>query len=447
MDELVRVENELHAAVAAGNLTEASALLSELSPREIVEVLERSPQSKAAVIYRLLAKGRALEVFEMLDPAVQGDLVAALRDDETASLFAELDPDDRAQLVDELPATVAQRLIQGLAPVERAMTTAILGYRTGSVGRRMSPEYVHAHPEYTAERTLEGVRERAMEAETIYTIPVTDRGKQLVGVVSLRELLASDPGTLIAELMSEPEFAYATDSAEEAARVCADHEYLALPIVDSETRLIGILTVDDAHQILRDAEGEDVARAGGSEPLRRPYLSTSIFSIARSRVVWLMVLAVSALLTVQVLEIFEATLEQKVVLALFIPLLTGTGGNTGSQAATTITRALAVGDVRTSDVWLVLFREVRVGAMLGLLLGALGFVLASLVYDVPTGLVIGLTLLCVCAMAATVGGAMPLIAKAIRVDPAVFSTPFITTFCDATGLLIYFTIAKAVLGL
>lgn len=172
-----------------------------------------------------------------------------------------------------------------------------------------------------------------------------------------------------------------------------------------------------------------------------------MFQVARSRVVWLMVLAMSAILTVQVLEVFEATLEQKVILALFIPLLTGTGGNTGSQAATTITRALATGEVRTGDVGRVLAREVQVGLMLGLLLGLIGFALTSLVYDTPTGLVIGLTLVCVCAMAATVGGAMPLVAKGLRVDPAVFSTPFITTFCDATGRVIYFTIAKMVLGI
>ncbi|HEY5222859.1 MAG TPA: magnesium transporter [Microbacteriaceae bacterium] len=197
----------------------------------------------------------------------------------------------------------------------------------------------------------------------------------------------------------------------------------------------------------KDAESEDAARTGGTEPLRRPYLSTSVFSITRSRVVWLLVLAVSAILTVQVLGIFEATLEQKVVLALFIPLLTGTGGNTGAQAATTITRALAMGDVRPRDIGRVAFREVRVGAMMGLLLGVLAFVIAALFYGVPTASVIGLTLLAVCTMAATVGGAMPIIAKWLRVDPAVFSTPFITTFCDATGLVIYFTIAKAILHL
>lgn len=239
----------------------------------------------------------------------------------------------------------------------------------------------------------------------------------------------------------------ASEDAEDAARLCSQQGLLALPVVDRETRLVGILAADDASRILREAEAEDVARAGGSEPLRRPYLSTSILRIARSRVVWLLVLAVSALLTVQVLEVFEATLGDMVALALFIPLLTGTGGNTGSQAATTITRALAVGDVRTRDIAKVMLREVRVGILLGLLLGTLGFALASVVYDLSLGIVIGTTLLCICAMAATVGGSMPLIAKKIKVDPAVFSTPFITTFCDATGLLIYFSIAKAVLGI
>lgn len=447
MEDTDRIEQDLLQEVAANRLTAASELLSLLSPREVSDILERVSLAKAAVIYRLLSKDRALEVFDRLEPAVQGDLVAALRDDEVTSLFAELDPDDRATLIEELPATVATRLLHGLPRREREQTAAILGYPVGSVGRRMSPEYVSTHPDLTSAQTMERVRRGAAEAETIYTVLVTDRAREIVGVVSLREVIASDPNTRIAELMSEPEFAIATDTAEDAARILNESEYLLLPVVDSEQRLVGILTIDDANQILRDAEEEDAARAGGAEPLRRPYLSTSVFAITRSRVVWLLVLAVSALLTVQVLDIFSATLEQQVVLALFIPLLTGTGGNTGSQAAATVIRALAVGDVRPRDVGSVLLREVQVGAMLGALLGAIGFVLASLVFGVDFGIIIGLTLLIICALAATVGGAMPLLAKAIRVDPAVFSTPFITTFCDATGLIVYFMIARAVLGL
>src|SRR5690606_3921439 len=191
----------------------------------------------------------------------------------------------------------------------------------------------------------------------------------------------------------------------------------------------------------------DQARAGGTEPLRRPYLSTPLTSIVRSRVVWLLFLALGATLTVQVLGVFEETLEQMVVLSLFIPLLIGTGGNTGNQAATTLTRALALDDVRPRDILRVLAREVRAGLSLGLLLGGVGFAVASLAYGLDIGSVIGMTLLAVCTMAATVGGAMPLVGKAVGVDPAVFSNPFITTFVDATGLLVYFVIARAVLGL
>jgi magnesium transporter len=234
---------------------------------------------------------------------------------------------------------------------------------------------------------------------------------------------------------------------EEAARRCADEKLLALPVVDGTDRLVGILTFDDALDVLEEAESEDMARAGGAEPLRRPYLSTPVRSIVRSRVVWLLVLAVGATLTVRVLEVFEATLEQMVVLSVFIPLLIGTGGNTGNQAATTVTRALALGDVQVRDVGRVAFREVRVGALLGAALGAAGLLGVGPLYGWEVGAVIGLTLLTVCVLAATVGGVMPLAARALKVDPAVFSNPFITTFVDASGLVVYFLIASAVLGL
>ena len=215
----------------------------------------------------------------------------------------------------------------------------------------------------------------------------------------------------------------------------------------SSTAKSGILTIDDAVRILQHEESEDAARQGGVEPLNRPYLATPVFTLVRSRVVWLLVLALGATLTVQVLSVFEATLAQLTVLTLFVPLLIGTGGNTGNQAATTVTRALALDDVNPRDVMRVLTRELRVGALLGLMLGALGFGVTSVFFDLHVGIVIGLTLLAVCTVAATVGGIMPMLARAIRVDPAVFSNPFISTFVDATGLIIYFLIARAVLGI
>ncbi|MFE7629818.1 magnesium transporter [Kocuria sp. NPDC057446] len=450
-DRTLTASQELSAAIeralAEKDLPAVTAALAPLTADEVITVLERLDAKRRALLYRLLPKTTALEVFEGLDATLQGDLVRGLQDEEVASVFAELDPDDRVALLDELPASVTTRLLHRLSPAERELTAAVLGYPAGSIGRRMSPEYVATRPGTTAGQALERVRARLSDAETVYTLPVLDDRRRLVGIVSLRDLMSADPGTPVGEILHEAYSARATDDAETAARRCADLKLLALPVVDAETRLVGILTVDDALGILEEADSEDQARIGGSEPLRRPYLSTPVRSIVRSRVVWLLVLAVGATLTVQVLEVFEDTLEQMVVLSLFIPLLIGTGGNTGNQAATTLTRALALDDVRPRDILKVLAREVRVGLSLGLLLGAVGFLFASVAYGVPIGTVVGLTLLSICTMAATVGGAMPLIGRTVRVDPAVFSNPFITTFVDATGLLVYFFIARAVLGL
>ncbi|WP_309126977.1 magnesium transporter [Microbacterium sp.] len=433
--------------IARGDLAGASALLTPLAIPELVELFDRLSTEHAAIVYRLLAKPRALGVFEALSPGSRGDLVGALRNVEVTSLFAEMDPDDRVWLLDELPASVAPKLLRGLTRQERDLTSGMLGYPQDSIGRRMSPEFVTAHPQLTVAETFSRVRAALDSAETVYTLPVTDEVRRVVGVVSLRDLMSADESTLVKDLMSDAQVAMVSEEAETAARRMTDFGLLALPIVDSEERLVGIVTIDDAARILKQEESEDAARQGGVEPLRRSYLSTPIRLLVRSRVVWLLVLAVGATLTVQVLDAFEATLAQMTVLALFVPLLIGTGGNTGNQAATTVTRSLALGEVTPGDVRRVLSREIRVGFSLGLLLGLLGFALAGLVYDWHVGLVIGLTLVAVCTVAASIGGIMPLAARAIKVDPAVFSNPFITTFVDATGLIIYFLIARAVLGI
>ncbi|WP_407442302.1 magnesium transporter [Rhodococcus sp. (in: high G+C Gram-positive bacteria)] len=434
-------------ALSRTDLTALTEVLGELTTGQVVEILERLDRTQRAIVYRLLSKDRAMTVFEGLDPALQGSLVGALQDDDVAALFAELEPDDRVGLLDELPATVAGKLLQGLPPDQRDLTAEILGYPRGSIGRRMSPEYIVTHPDLTVAETLDKLEQRMEDAETIYTLPVTDRARVLVGVVSLRDLLKAPRDAVIADIAGRPDWAYATEDSEQAARRCADLKRLALPVVDSETRLVGIFTFDDALRILEDSDSEDQARISGTEPLRQPYLATPVFNIVRSRVVWLLVLAIGASLTVQVLEVFEATLGQMVALALFIPLLIGTGGNTGNQAATTVTRALALNDVTPRDLWKVFVRELCVGLSLGLLLGTVGFVLVTVLYEPSLGLVIGLTLLSICTMAASVGGVMPMLARAVRADPAVFSNPFITTFVDATGLLVYFMIAKVVLGI
>ena len=444
VDEIIEsIQDSLYAS----DLSSLASLGRKLKSGDLVTLLERLNLRERAIVYRVLPKSVALEVFESLDPALQGELLEELNSEEISSIFAKLDPDDRVGLLDELPAGVAKRLLTGLSVKERGLTSEVLGYAQGSIGRKMSPEYISVKDTDSISQALTKVKGKLQSAETIYTLPVVDSSKQLVGVVSLRDLLRTTSRVKVSKIMSEPLMVNARDDEEFAARTCSDLKVLALPVVDNERRLVGILTVDDALRILEQEESEDAARTGGAEPLRRPYLSTPVFAIVRSRVIWLLVLAFGATFTVSVLGAFEAEIEQLVVLTLFVPLLIGLGGNTGNQAATTVTRALALQDVRTRDVWQVLFRELRVGALLGTLLGLIGFGLAWAFFGIEIGLVIGLTLFAICTVAATVGGVMPLVGLALRADPAVFSNPFITTFVDATGLVIYFLIAKAVLSL
>lgn len=441
----------LRRLVREGKLTALAEDAAAMPARELIAVLERLSFRDRAVVFRVLPKSLAIEVFDRLDPAVQADVVQGLHEVEVTDMFGELDPEDRAVLLDELPASVASRLVRALPDDERTRTSVVLGYPARSIGRHMSSQIIVLRADDPVAEALERVRARLADAETVYTMLVVDDERRLIGTVALRDVLGAAEESPIASIMRpadlEADAATVTESAELAARRCADRKLLALPIVDAEGRAVGILTVEDALSLLEDAESEDVARSAGSEPLRRPYLSTPVRKLVISRVVWLFVLAIGATLTVQVLEGFEETIAQMVVLSVFIPLLIGTGGNTGNQAATTVTRALALGDVTPRDILAVLARESRTGLSLGVVLGGAGFAVASLFYGPGIGAVIGLTLLCICTLAASVGGVMPLVGKAIRVDPAVFSNPFITTFVDAAGLVVYFLIARAVLGL
>ncbi|OFK68728.1 magnesium transporter [Corynebacterium sp. HMSC074A09] len=422
-------------------------LLARVPRQDLIAIVERQNALRAALALRLLPREKSIAVFDALDAKHQADIIDELGNADVYEFFDELDPEDRVALLDELPAEIADRLLRSLTQTQRDVTGVILGYTKGSVGRRMSPEVPDIHPEMSMEDALYTLRDTADELETIYTVPVTRKDRRLVGVVSLRELFTAERGVLIEDIMNEPVYAYATADAEETVRWFLPLDMLALPIVDDSHRLVGLLTWDDATDIMEEADSEDSARSGGTEALQQPYLSTPLLKLVRSRILWLLVLAVSALLTVRVLDSFEDTLAKAVVLSLFIPLLTGTGGNTGNQAATTVTRALALGDVRTRDLLSVMWRELRVGMLLGAVLGLAGLVLATVVYGVDIGIVIGSTLFLICSMSATVGGLMPIVAKTVGADPAVFSNPFISTFCDATGLIIYFFIAKSVLGI
>ena len=421
--------------------------LAQADTVDIADELTRLDAAHRAVPFRLLARDRALEVFELLDPSIQQELLDGLRDTNVRQLFEEMDPDDRARLTEEMPAKVARRLLAGLSPNERRLTATLLGYPEDSAGRLMSPEVASLRVAMSAGEALDRLRRIGRSAETIYALPVTDDRRRLVGALGLRDLVLADPKTSIGQLMDPEVYSARVDTdQEEVARLIREADLLALPIVDGEDRLVGIVTVDDAMEVLEEEETEDIARAGGAEPLRRPYLGTSVLGLARSRILWLVVFIGAGAITVNVLAYFEATLEAVVTLALFVPLVIGTAGNTGAQSATTITRALAVGEVRLEDLPGVVVREGSTGLLLGAALAAVTFGPIALLVEPAIASVVGLTLLAACTLASVIGSALPLVAKRLGLDPAVMSVPLITALIDASGLIVYFLVAAVILG-
>ncbi|WP_107658577.1 magnesium transporter [Nocardia suismassiliense] len=442
------LSESLQDIAATPRVDAARAWLDPPPPHVIADQLARMDAVQAGMAFRLLDKDLALAVFEELEPVDQQQILQGLRDQSFRDLIEGMAPDDRARMLREPPAKVAKKVLAGLSPRERRMTAALLGYPEGSAGQYMTPEVVALPQNLTVAEALTMVRAKGANAETVYTLPVVDAGRRLTGIVELRELVLSKPDTMIAELVvTEPVCARATDSAEKAARLMRETNDINMPVVDSENRLVGLLTIDDAVEVIEAADSEDVARQAGSAPWEGHYMAAGVFQLARYRAMWLLLLLFAATLTVSVTDMFEGTLQQAAHLALFIPLLIGAGGNAGAQAATACVRALAVGEVRVTDLFKVIWRECRVGLVLGSMLAAAGLVIGGLFVDLRVALVVGITLVLICGWAATIGGTMPLLAKKLRIDPAVVSAPMVTTLVDATGLIIYFTTAKLVLGI
>lgn len=434
--------------LAEHQYTAAAAWLNEHAAHVIADELARIPPGTAAVAFRMLAKDDALEVFEELEPTDQQALLEGMRGPRFSELVEGMDPDDRARMLREAPAKVAKRVLAGLSATEHQMTAALLGYPDGSVGHYMTPEVVALAEDLSVAAALEVVRAKGGEAETVYTLPVVNSSRRLRGVAELRELVLSDPTAMVSDLVSTaPTYMFATDPAEDAARLMSEANLLNLPIVDSEKRLVGMLTFDDAIEVLEEAESEDVARQAGSAPWEGHYMAVGVLRLARTRAVWLSLLLLAATLTVGVTQAFEETLAQVAALALFIPMLIGAGGNAGAQAATACVRAIAVGEIRMSDLGRVIWREARVGFLLGAMLAVLGLGIGAAFVDFPIAVVVGISLILICAWAATIGGTMPLLARKFGIDPAVVSAPMVTTLVDATGLVIYFVTARLVLGI
>lgn len=439
---------DLAEAIELEDIKAIASILEELAPHEIAEELTRLDSVERTLVWRVLPKDIALEVFEELDASNQQQLLSGMRDQAFRDLLERMDPDDRVRLLGEAPASFVNRVLAGLSPKERKMTAELLGYPEETVGRYMSPEVIVISESSTVSEALETIRRKGKTAETISVIAVVDKQRKFVGSVELSDLVLAEPELTAMELV-DPDAATAlvSDEVELAARLVQDTNHLALVVLDSEGRVVGILTVDDAIDIIEEANSEDFARQAAALPSSGHYLSGKVFTLARLRIVWLMFLVVAATLTVSVLQLFEGSLEKITALALFMPMLIGTGGNVGAQAATSAVRAIALGEVRPRDVLRVAWRESRVGLLLGLGLGVVGLIAGWLVSGWQVGLTVAIAILVVCVWAATVGSVMPLAAKALKIDPANVSAPMVTTLVDATGLVIYFLIAGLILGI
>ena len=447
-DERDPVEMSLTGALNLGGLAPVAEWLDEKAPHEIAEELTRLKPVQAALVWRMLPRDEALEVFEELDSVQQQELLSGMRDSAFREVVEEMDPDDRARLLGEAPAGFVRRVLAGLSHKERAMTASLLGYPEGSVGRVMSPEVVTVQESTPVAEILDVVRRKGSDAETVDLLAVVDRSRKLVGVVGLSHVVLADQGLTAGEIadINAPTLEV-TEEAEKAARLVQETNRLGLMVVDSESRVLGVLTVDDALEVIEAADTEDVARQAGQLPSTSHYLSTSVLELAKLRVFWLVILISAATVTVGVMGLFETALVQVAALALFIPLIVGTGGNIGAQAATSAVRALAIGEVRPSDVLRVAWRESRVGLFLGVVLGLLAFGAAWWVAGLPVGLTVGFAIVLIAVFATTIGSIMPLAAQAVKIDPAVISAPLVTTIVDTSGLLIYFLVAGLVLGL
>ncbi|AOY83527.1 MAG: magnesium transporter [Moorea sp. SIO1G6] len=444
------VRSQLQILLEQGLLPGAKQLLVPVQPVDIAEAIEGLPEAMQVIAFRLLSKSEAIEVYENLDSSVQQSLIEKFKHQEVLDIVDKMSPDDRARLFDELPAKVVRRLQSQLSPKERRATALLLGYEEGTAGRIMTPEYISLKENLTVTETLEQIRSLAKASEVVYYLYITDNSRHLTGIVSLRDLVISATETTMGEIMTrDVVYVYTYADQEEVARMIQRYDFLAVPVVDREQRLVGIVTVDDVIDILEQEATEDMyAVGGGVQSEGDNYFQTNLFTVARRRVVWLFVLLLTNTVTGTIIKSQESILQQVVALAAFIPLLTGTGGNVGAQSSTVVIRGLNTDEIRDLGPGQVIWREALAGLLLGVILGTMATGWAYwLQGDFSVALSVGVSLIAIALLASIAGSALPFLFRHLGLDPALMSAPFITTVVDVLGVLIYFNIAKSVLGL
>lgn len=435
--------------------SEIKATLTEINPADIAVLFEEFAQQQQILLFRLLPKEEAAETFVELDNETQEALIRAFSDTELREVLDELYLDDTVDIIEEMPATIVKRIIKNTDSQTRASINTLLRYPEDSAGSIMTPEYVDLKKTNTVEDAFKRIRRTGVDKETIYTCYVTDESRHLIGVITVKELLLHDYDDKIEELM-ETNVIYVNthDDQETAANLLSKYDFLALPVVDMENRLVGIITIDDAMDVLVDENTEDIHKMNAIMPNEKPYLKMGIVETWKSRIMWLLFLMVSATFTSMIINNFENRLSAMIMLTSFIPMLTGTSGNSGGQASAVIVRALSLNEIDFKDIFKVLWKEMRVGLLCGLTLAIVNFVkiwfidrtlLGMSDITLKVDLVISLTLVIEIMFAKMVGCAFPILAKKLKLDPAVISSPFITTVMDALSLLVYFGLATAIL--
>lgn len=436
---------------------ELREILRLLEPADIALILTELPLDRLPLLYRLLPKELAAEVFVEMEADAQGILISSFSDAELREVLSELYVDDTVDIIEEMPATVVKRILSQADPETRRSINEILQYPEDSAGSVMTTEFVDLKQDMTVQDAIRRIREIGVDKETINICYVTDQRRRLLGIVSIRTLLLAQWEELVGDIMETNYISVTTtDDKEEVAQALSRYDFLAMPVVDKECRLVGIITIDDAMDVIEEAVTEDIELMAAMMPTDKPYLRTSVWETVKSRIPWLMLLMLSATFTGIVITGFESSLATCSVLISFIPMLMGTGGNCGNQSSVAVIRSLSLNEVNFHDFFRVLWKEARVALVCGTLLSIANFVKLLLVdrwlmhnpeVTVPVALVICLALLCTVFCAKSVGCLLPLLAEKIGLDPAVMAAPFISTIVDVLSLVIYFQFALNILGL
>ena len=455
------LEPEIRSMIEARNFAALREVFREWPPADVAEVILDLPEDEQVIIFRVLPHDLAADVFEYLDFEAQEQLLRAMAHEQVVGILNEMAPDDRTALLEELPSAAARQLIRLLTPEERRIATSLLGYPEDSVGRLMTPDFIAVHEDWTVQQVLDYVREHGRDSETLNFVYVVDERGKLIDDVRMREFLLRPLTTKVSDIRDQTFGALnVTDSQQDALNVFRKYDRAALPVVDSNGVVVGIVTADDMLDVAEEQATEDIQKFGGMEALDEPYMRIPLWRMVRKRAGWLIILFLGEMLTATAMASYQEELAKALVLALFLPLIVSSGGNSGSQASTLMIRAMALGEVTLRDWWRVMSREVQAGLSLGLILGIIGVIRVAIwamvgeqyLHRQPYGphwplvaLTVGISLVGVVIWGTLSGSMLPFLLRRIGADPATSSAPFVATLVDVTGLIIYFSIALVIM--